>query len=317
MTLVNNAIVHPSKPSFQWCIFHLPMSFSFWSVLHAPRGHLYFVSTTSTNPACTIRSFIVSIIWKVLPNRSPHSMASFPHSSHISPGWMEPSSDLGTGDSSSCSIYPPGARCLLKRRIQLQIVRKPWALKGLHLLVTLAVECRPVRNATVQEPNVYEVKVVLLVHPFAAAVVNLEAKIGRGVVGLNGWQISRWRLSTSCLFTWGIRGRVTYNLRFGKLVCKIPLRACCQDRTLLRDPAALHCPNTCSSANIQSPLGVLYWREKELIVEGEEKDMMALRQQQYQWNMWNRCNLSTHEMLSMQVACSSFGAQYWPSPADI
>lgn len=235
MTLVNNAIVHPSKPSFQWCIFHLPMSFNFWSVLHAPRGHLYFVSTTSTNPACSIRFFILSIIWKVLPNRSPHSMASFPHSSHISPGLIEPSSELGTGDNSSCSIYPPGARCLLRRRGQLKIVRKPWSLKGLILLETLVVEGWPVRNATVQEPNVYEVKVVFLVHPFAAAVVDLEAKIGGEEVRLNGWQISRWRLSTSYLFTWSIRGRVTYYLCLGKLVCEIPSRACCQNKTLLQE----------------------------------------------------------------------------------
>ena len=114
ITLVNSAIVHPSKPSFQWCRFHLPRSFNFWSVLQAPSGHLYFVSTTSTNPALLIRSFIFSCIRNVLPNRSPHSIANLPHSSHMSPGWMEPSSERGTGEISSCSRYPPGVRWLKK-----------------------------------------------------------------------------------------------------------------------------------------------------------------------------------------------------------
>lgn len=270
MTLVNNAIVHPSKPSFQWCIFHLPISFSFWSVLHAPRGHLYFVSTTSTNPACSIRFFILSIIWKVLPNRSPHSMASLPHSSHISPGWMEPSSDLGTGDNSNCSIYPPGARWLLIRRSQPQSTRKAWALQGLNILVTLAVEGRPISNTPVQEPNVYEVEVIFLVHPFAAAVVNLKAKVRGEEVGLNGWKISRWRLSTSYLSKWRIRGRKNHLLSlFGETGPRSPFTSLLSEPAASPgDPTALHCPNTISCTNIQGSLGVLYWREKELIVEG-------------------------------------------------
>lgn len=68
------------------------------------------------------------------------------------------------------------------------VTNRPKALgsQGPNLLVTLAVEGRPVRNTTVQEPNVYKVKVVFLVHPLAAAVVNLEAKVGGEPVGLNG-----------------------------------------------------------------------------------------------------------------------------------
>lgn len=64
-------------------------------------------------------------------------------------------------------------------------------LYGLNLLVTLAVEGGPISNTPVQEPNVDEVEAIFLVHPFAAAVINLEAKIRREEVGLNGWKASR------------------------------------------------------------------------------------------------------------------------------
>ena len=74
----------------------------------------------------------------------------------------------------------------LRRRSQLQIARRAWALQGLNLLVTLAVEGGPISNAPVEDPYVYEVEVIFLVHPFTSAVVNLEAEIRGGEVRLNG-----------------------------------------------------------------------------------------------------------------------------------
>ena len=61
------------------------------------------------------------------------------------------------------------------------------------LLVTFAVKGRPVGHAPVQEPNMYEIKMVFLVDPLAAAVVNFETKIGRGEVRLNGREVGRWK----------------------------------------------------------------------------------------------------------------------------
>jgi len=102
--LVNNAIVQPSSPMSHKCIFHLPMSFSRGSLLHGPRGHLNLYSTTSTNPAATIKSFICVWMSMVLPKSSPHSIASSPEVSHIEPGGMDPSSHFVITESSACSM---------------------------------------------------------------------------------------------------------------------------------------------------------------------------------------------------------------------
>lgn len=54
---------------------------------------------------------------------------------------------------------------------------------GLEVFVTLLVKRWPVGNAAKKASNVHKVEVVLVVDPFAAAIVDFEAAVG----GLHPW----------------------------------------------------------------------------------------------------------------------------------
>ena len=66
-------------------------------------------------------------------------------------------------------------------------------LGGIVLRVTFFVECRPVRHATEHLAHMDEIKMVLLVSPRAAAVIDLEVEINRGRMGLNGREVGSLR----------------------------------------------------------------------------------------------------------------------------
>ena len=88
-----------------------------------------------------------------------------------------------------------------RQRLQLVTCGSPSAekspkekkLRGIVLLVTFSVESRPVRHATEHLAHMDEIKMVLLVSPWAAAVIDLEVEINRGRRGLNGREVGSLR----------------------------------------------------------------------------------------------------------------------------
>lgn len=73
--------------------------------------------------------------------------------------------------------------------------------KGEYARVALAVQRWPVRNAGEQHPDMDVIEMILRIDPCAAAIVDLEAEIGRCDWRLDGRQIgcwSRWVSTCTC-----------------------------------------------------------------------------------------------------------------------
>jgi hypothetical protein len=150
-----------------------------------PMGHLYLCSTTSTNPASMIFCFDSSTTRRVFPKLSPHWMEISPHWCRGSPGFTVPSSDLGTTLPSTCSIQPPGLRCLANLSIHTR-GEKLGLISSLH---NLLVECRPVGDAAIQAADVDKIEALPRVQPFLCTVTYLELKVGWNIGWLNWGQI--------------------------------------------------------------------------------------------------------------------------------
>jgi hypothetical protein len=113
---------------------------------------------------------------------------TWPNFAMVLSGLTVSSSERKVREVSYCSIQPPGFRWLgIHCQLVLFIQRKFWA--GIHARVRLLVESWPVRHASVQRAQVYEVEIVPLECPVVVEVFNFEADVGWDPVGLDGGEV--------------------------------------------------------------------------------------------------------------------------------
>ncbi len=147
-------------------------------------------------------------------------------------------------------------------------------MEGHYELETFLVKCWPIGDAAVHKTDMDVVEVVFWIHPLAAAIVNLEAKVRRSVIFLDAGEIGPcedeqeieervWNMSIPIISASG-----NWSAKF--LTDESTNLDSGEQGTVL-------CPNAISATNVQHVLRFLKRSQKQFVVERQEPDVVASR----------------------------------------
>jgi len=167
---------NPSRPSRRYRRNQAPQFLSSGSLGHIPMGTLVLRSVMFVKPpAASTHSRAISHVAKLLPIFSPiPSNIVFQRASAVS-GLRVPSSLCTLLDSSTCSIHPPGLRCLSS------VSCKAFRVNCRCLPQHLPVKCCPVGHTSDHSPHMNEVEVILWIRPVFIHIIDYKLAVGRHV----------------------------------------------------------------------------------------------------------------------------------------